>query len=304
VVEGASRPDAPEMLARLDRLDVMSHRRLRGRMQGERRSPKKGQSVEFADYRPYTPGDDLRRVDWNLYARLDKLFIRLFMEEEDLTVSLLVDTSESMRFGTPEKLAHALRIAAALGYITLTHHNRLNLYTFGASITGSLTGLRGRAPVSRMADFLERAAAPRAGAPVAGDLEAALRRFALLERRPGIVVVLSDFLEKGDLDGAMRHLGVHRAEAWVLQLLSPEELDPQLAALAGELKLRDAEDAEAVEISVDPALFRQYRRTVEGWRQAVRRAATRRGARYLFGDTSVSVERIVLGTLRKQGLLG
>src|ERR687895_2124778 len=111
----------PAFMARLDQLDVMSRKLLAGKMKGERRSKRKGQSVEFADYRNYTVGDDLRFLDWNLYARLDRLFIRLFMEEEDLHVYILIDNSLSMDFGTPTKLHYARQLAAALGFIGLVN---------------------------------------------------------------------------------------------------------------------------------------------------------------------------------------
>src|SRR5690606_29435590 len=143
-------PLPSDFMHRLDRLDVMSRKMLRGRQQGERRSKKKGQSVEFADYRNYVVGDDLRRIDWNLYARLDKLFLRLFMEEEDLSVSIVVDTTASMDYGDPGKLLYAKRVAAALGYIGLVHYNRVNLYAFTHTITDEMRGLRGRRPVPRM----------------------------------------------------------------------------------------------------------------------------------------------------------
>ncbi len=151
---------SPDFMRQLDRIDVLSRKILTGKMQGERRSKKKGQSVEFADYRNYVVGDDLRFIDWNLYARLDKLFLRLFMEEEDLTVSVAVDTTASMDWGEPNKLTFAKQLAAALGYMGLVHYNRVNLYSFTDTVTGQITGLRGRRPIPRMLDFLRQQQAP------------------------------------------------------------------------------------------------------------------------------------------------
>src|SRR5215216_2220329 len=116
-----------EFMARLDQLDVMSRKLLAGKMKGERRSKRRGQSVEFADYRNYVIGDDLRFIDWNIYGRLDRLFLKLFLEEEDLSLYILVDTSKSMDYGDPHKAMYIKRVAAALGYIGLVNYNRVNV---------------------------------------------------------------------------------------------------------------------------------------------------------------------------------
>src|ERR671933_2562109 len=144
----------PEFLARLEQLELVSRKVLLGRMKGERRSKRKGQSVEFADYRNYVVGDDLRFLDWNLYARLDRLFIRLFMEEEDLHFYLLVDNSLSMDFGTPTKLHYARQVAAALGFVGLVNLDRVVLEVFNDRLTQSLPPLRGRRSLWRLLDFL------------------------------------------------------------------------------------------------------------------------------------------------------
>src|SRR6188472_3822835 len=116
---------SPELLAQLEQMELVSRKVFRGRMKGERRSKRKGQSVEFADFRPYVVGDDLRLLDWNLFARLDQLFLRIFLEEEDLHFYLLVDNSRSMEFGSPTKLHYAKQVAAALGFIGLVNMDRV-----------------------------------------------------------------------------------------------------------------------------------------------------------------------------------
>ena len=143
-----------DLMTRLDRLDVLSRKVLAGKLAGERRSKKKGQSVEFADYRVYVPGDDLRFIDWNLYARLEKLFLRLFVEEEDLSLWLLLDTSASMGYGQPDKMLYAKRLAAALGYIGLVNYNRVSVVTFRSGLEAQMTNLRGRRPIQPMLEFL------------------------------------------------------------------------------------------------------------------------------------------------------
>ena len=296
----------PDFMHQLDRLDVISRKMLRGRQQGERRSKKKGQSVEFADYRNYVVGDDLRRIDWNLYARLDKLFLRLFMEEEDLSVSLVVDVTGSMNFGEPSKLLYAKRVAAALGYIGLVHYNRVNLYTFTDTIGGELRGLRGRRPIPRMLEFLDAQGARLNASEVtgSGNLGAALKRLALMERSPGVVVLLSDFFDKGELGESLRYLADPRYDTYAIQLLSPQEVDPVKGQLVGDLRLRDAEDGDVAEVSVTPALLKRYKANLQAYCEHVREQCLRRGVSYMVSETDVPFESLVLKYLRQRGLVG
>src|SRR5436309_11514612 len=164
----------PQFLARLEQLELVSRKIFTGRMKGERLSKRKGQSVEFADYRNYVVGDDLRFLDWNLYARLDKLFLRLFMEEEDLHFYLLLDNSLSMDFGTPTKLHYARQVAAALGFVGLVNLDRVMVEVFNDRLTQSLPALRGRRSLWRLLEFLTKLepAGP-------SDLTRALKAFSL-----------------------------------------------------------------------------------------------------------------------------
>src|SRR5262249_55359404 len=158
-----------------------------GRMKGERRSKKKGQSVEFADYRNYVIGDDLRHLDWNLFGRLEKLFIRLFMEEEDLHFYILLDNSLSMDFGSPTKLHYASQTAAPRGFTGPVNMARVVVEAFNDRLTQSLPAVRGRRSLWRLMDFLQKIepAGP-------SDLKKALRSFSLKCSGKGIVVLLSD----------------------------------------------------------------------------------------------------------------
>ncbi len=306
----------PEFMHQLDRLDVRSRKMLRGTVQGERRSKKRGASVEFADYRNYVVGDDLRRIDWNLYARLDKLFLRLFLEEEDLSVSLILDASASMDYGQPNKLRYTKQLIAALGYISLTHYNRLNLYSFTDTIHGIAEGLRGRRPIPRMIDWLDQQTptglvpapssagiVPTTASPP-GDLAAACKKFATINPRPGIVVLLSDFLDKGDLADALRYLAGERYDAYALQILSPQELDPAKGEVVGDLKLTDFEDGDTAEVSISAALLKKYRENLELFQNHVRDVCARRGLTYMSVSTDTPVQTVVLKQLRERGLLG
>ncbi len=295
---------SPEFMHQLERLDVLSRKILTGKMQGERRSKKKGQSVEFADYRNYVVGDDLRFIDWNLYARLDKLFLRLFMEEEDLSVTVVLDVTASMDYGQPNKLLYAKRIAAALGYIGLVNYNRVNLVSFTHTITDQLPGLRGRRPVSRLLEFLERQAPAPPGEDFAGHFANVCRRIALVQRQPGLVIVVSDFFDKGELGDAMRYLAQDRFDAYAVQLLAPQELDPVAGQLAGDLRLRDVEDGDVAEVSISSQLVKRYKATLAAYCQHVRDTCMKRGIAYMMSDTSVAFQTVVMKYLRERGLLG
>ncbi len=289
----------PEFMHRLDRLDVVSRKLLRGSMQGERRSKQKGQSVEFADYRNYVVGDDLRRIDWNLYARLDKLFLRLFLEEQDLSVNVVFDTTRSMDYGNPPKFLYAKQLAAALGYVALTHHNRLSVFAFADRVVSQLDGLRGHRPVPRLFDFLERT--PTSDSP--GDLGTALRDIALRQRRPGVLVVVSDFLDKGELGDALRYVAGPRFDVIAVQVLSPQEVDPGKGGVAGDLRLTDVEDGDVAEVSATSVLVKKYRATLEAYCQHVREQCVRRGFTYLNVTTDVPVETVILSYFRQRGVL-
>src|SRR5213592_2342220 len=155
----APKPDLlldPAFMARLDQLDVISRKLLAGKMKGERRSKRRGQLVEFADYRNYVVGDDLRFIDWNVYARLERLFLKLFLEEEDLSLYVLVDVSKSCDYGDPNKALYLKRVAAALGYIGLVNYNRVNVVAMADGIVAETGAMRGRKRVAQMLDFVSR----------------------------------------------------------------------------------------------------------------------------------------------------
>jgi len=289
---------SPTFMHQLDRLDVLSRKVLAGKLKGERRSKQRGQSVEFADYRNYVVGDDLRFIDWNLYARLDRLFLRLFMEEQDLAVSIVMDVSRSMNYGDPRKLDYAKQLAAALGYIGLVNYNRVNIYTFCDTISAALPGLRGRRPIPQMLDFIGSASS--AGAKT-GDIASSLKRFATVQRGKGIVILLSDFLDKGDLVAGLRYLSGDRSDVYAIQILAPQEIDPPFA---GDLRLVDVEDSDMTDVSFSPALLKRYKAAREAYTEHLTHLCRRRDIAFMFSDTTVSFDLLVLRYLRERGLLG
>src|SRR5882672_10844747 len=174
-----------EFMARLDQLDVMSRKLLAGKMKGERRSKRRGQSVEFADYRNYVVGDDLRFIDWNIYARLDRLFLKLFLEEEDLALYILVDVSKSCDYGNPNKAYYLKQVAAALAYIGLVNYNRVSVVAMADGVVAETGAMRGRRRVAQMIDFLQKLEPTGQS-----HFTESCRRFALQHRQKGVCVVL------------------------------------------------------------------------------------------------------------------
>ena len=282
-------------LARLDGLDVLSRKILQGKLQGERRSKRRGQSAEFADHRPYAAGDDLRFLDWNTYARLDQLFLKLFLEEQDLSVHVLLDASGSVDEGSPPKLLAIKKLSAALSYVALVNNNRLTISAFADGLSGQLADLRGRVSVGRMADFILSADA--AGM---SDFEKACRQLEATRTGSGVLIVLSDFLFKQGYQDGLRRLTSPRYDLYAIQVLSPQELSPPLS---GDLRLLDVEDADTAEVTISAALLKAYQRNLAAYCQEIRDFCTRRGGAYVRASSADSAEKLVLTYLRRMGLL-
>jgi uncharacterized protein (DUF58 family) len=283
-------------MARLDQLDVTSRKLLAGKMKGERRSKRQGQSVEFADYRNYVVGDDLRFIDWNIYARLDRLFLKLFLEEEDLSLYILADTSKSCDYGTPNKAYYIKQVAAALGYVGLVNYNRVTVAAMTDTVVADTGAMRGRTKVRQMIDFV-------ANLPVDGtsDLAAACKRFALANRRKGVCVVLSDFFDKSGYENALKYVAGGNYDLFCIQTLSPQEIDPDLT---GDLRLKDIEDGDEAEVSITAPLIKRYKANLNAYCLGLKEYVTRRGGTYLFTSTAVPFDTLVLNYLRERGLLG
>jgi len=284
-----------DFMARLDRLEIISRKIFVGRMKGERRSKRKGESVEFADYRNYVVGDDLRFLDWNIYARLDQLLLKLFMEEEDLNVTVLFDVSGSMDWGDPNKALYVKRVTAALAYIGLVNYDRINLYGYSNQLMHEMRGIRGRRLVGRVIQFLQDIAM---GGP--SHFSEAAKRFALRHQGKGVVIVISDFLDKGGYADGFRYLLSRDLDLYAIQVLSPEEIDPQLA---GDLKLLDVEDEDTAEVSVSKLLLRKYKSMLKAYCTELKDYCIRRGITYLFTSTRVPFDVLVLSYLRQRGLI-
>jgi len=285
----------PAFMSRLDSLDVMSRKILQGKLQGERRSKRRGQSVEFADHRPYVEGDDLRFVDWNIYGRLEQLFLKLFLEEQDLTVHVVADASGSMSLGEPSKELFIKKLTAALGYVSLVNNNRVTVSFFADGLKGQLANMRGRSYLHQMAEFLLTSECDGLS-----DFDSSCRQIAGGRIGSGVMIVLSDFLFKEGYDSGLRRLIGRQYDMYVIQVLSAQELSPDLS---GELKLIDIEDADAAEITVSAALSKYYKRNLTAYCNELKDFCTRRGIVYVLANSADSVESLVLNYLRRIRLL-
>jgi uncharacterized protein (DUF58 family) len=285
----------PDLMAQLERLELVTRKVFRGRMKGERRSKRKGQSVEFADFRSYVPGDDLRSLDWNLYARLDKLIVKLFLEEEDLHFFTLIDASLSMEFGDPTKLHYAKQLAAALGFVGLIRTDRVRIETLGQPVHLRAPILRGRKSVWRMLEFLD-GIEPGETASLAGGI----KNFCVRNPGKGIVVLITDLMDKHGYEPALRYLVGQRMDVYVIHVLSQEELDPDVK---GDLKLVDCEDQDIAEISVSAPLLARYKATLNAFVGGAQEFCSRRGMNYLLANNQTPVKDLIGNYLRRRGLV-
>jgi uncharacterized protein (DUF58 family) len=275
-----------DFLKKLERVSVTAKRPFPGRMKGEKRSTKRGSSIEFADYREYATGDDLRYVDWKAYARLERLFLKLFMEEEDLSIHLLLDASQSMAYsGAPghlTKFDYARKIAAALGYVGLVRYDRVGISTFGQALGRRVPMLRSRNSVPQLFSYLEQTV-PGGST----DFTRALQNYAQrTSSAPGVCVVLSDFLDP-NWEKGIRALLARRFQVVLLQILDPEEVEP---TFLGDLRLVDAETGESREVSITPQVLNRYRAALTSFCTQLSDTANRHGMDYLRTTTDTPLK--------------
>ena len=292
----------PQFLRQLDPFSIRAKHAFRGTFRGERRSLNRGTGMEFADYRAYEPGDDLRHVDWNIYARLDRLFIKLFHTDEDLPFVLLIDNSRSMEFGSPTKLMCAKQIAAALGYIALAHADSVTLYTCAERLSPLLPPTTSKSQFSRLTKALNAIAA-------SGEtrLTECLKQLHTYQHRSGMVVVLSDFLDpRGYADG-FKLLSGRGFALTAIHLVSPEEMDPQThlenRPTDGDWLVEDAETGETKAVTINAETLAQYKDQQQTFCDNLQRFCTDQGVDYAQLKSDTSVESFVLQELHKIGFI-
>jgi uncharacterized protein (DUF58 family) len=296
-----------ELLRRLEQFQLLAARRAKSSARGERRSRARGQSVEFADYRTYVHGDDFRYLDWNLYGRLERLFLKLYEEERELPVRIFLDASESMTFGEPRKFDFARQVAAAIGYVALCGFDRVSIIPFPALPTngqaerqvsnaelaarGALRTVRGK---KSAIPFFQNLNALTAGG--AANLNEALRRGALEARQTGLAVVLSDFLDPAGYEPGLTALVGRGFQVDLVQILAPEELSP---TAFGDLRLVDSETGAMQEVTFGRYRLKAYQQTVQNYLQRLREYCQARGINFFSVSSNTVLEELLLKQLRK-----
>ncbi len=291
----ATLPFDSAFLQRLELLSLVSKRALPGTGAGLRRAPTTGESVEFADFRTYAPGDDFRRVDWNAYARLGKLFLRVYVAEENATVSLFMDCSRSMAGGTPAKGDFARRLATALAYIGLSNYDRVAVGVCREGFDRYLPPVAGRVAAGRVWRFLQEQ--PFQGGT---DLARALRGYAPHTRGPGISIVLSDLLTTSDWRAGLTALRALRQDVTLVQVLAPEELAPRVR---GDVALIDEETGQRREVTVTAAALKAYHARLAAYTAEVANFCASRGILFVQVSSATRLEDVVLRLLRREGVV-
>lgn len=309
----------PELLRRLEQFQLLAARRAKSSSKGERRSRARGLSVEFADHRSYVPGDDFRYLDWNLFGRLDRLFLKLYEEERELPVRILLDASESMTFGEPRKFDFARQVAAAIGYVALCGFDRVSVIPFpnaergtgnaeqnqnaAGAISSSEQASRGalrsvRGKKSSM-QFFQNLNALTAGG--GADLNEALRRGALEARHTGLAIVISDFLDPAGYESGLAALLGRGFQVNCVQILAPEELEP---TAFGDLRLVDSESGGLQEVTFGRYRMKAYQQTVQNFIQRLREYCTKRGINFFMAPSNMDLQDLLLKQLRKAEVWG
>lgn len=303
-----------ELIARLDPLDLNSRKVFFGKLKGERRSKKRGQSVEFADHRPYVSGDDIRHIDWNIFGRLDRLFLKLFLEEEDLALHVVLDASASSDCGDPNKFVFMQKAAMALGYVGLANLNRVAATSLGGftgapdadeeswnpvNVVHAIRDLRGR---RRLHDLARWMLTLHAGGQF--SFREAAERIALTRRGKGILIVFSDFFFKEGYETGLKLLKGHGYDVFCIQVLSPQELEPAGPnGLLGDLRLKDIEDGDLAEVTISAPLLKRYKANLAAYCDQLRAFCAQRDMQLITVRSDTPIETLVLDYLRKRGVV-
>jgi uncharacterized protein (DUF58 family) len=279
------------VLQRLDNLTLLTRRPMATRRAGRRRSPMAGSSMEFADFRRYAPGDDFRRIDWRAYARLERLFLRVFEAEENITVTILLDCSDSMHHGTPAKIALATQIVAALAYVALKREDSVLVGALTDTLAAHRRAGSGKNAIWSVGEFLKRL--PRSGKT---DLNKALYDVGRVATGPGLCIVISDFLVPSGYQTGIRALRQLRQEVALLQVLSPDELEPELQ---GDWRLRDSEGHGNIDVSISAQVLQAYRQRVAAFTQELASFAHANAATYALIASDTTLIDVIQRLLRQ-----
>jgi uncharacterized protein (DUF58 family) len=281
---------------KLDYLAIVSRRMFAGRMRAERRTKRSGSGVEFADHRDYVAGDDFRYLDWNVYQRFGRLLVRLYEEEEDLSVYLVVDASTSMGWASGAKLRYAKRLAAALAYIGLANLDRITIVATSDHIESRMPTARGKGRIFKVLSYLK-------GVTPSGttDLGDALKTFVAQYKRRGLVILLSDLYDPQGFERGINVLRYNKFEPLVLHIVDPSDGRPRMA---GDVRIYDCETGDECEVTVTPKVLEQYRAAYDAYISEIKKFCTERQVSYVPADVNVPFDDLVLRVLRRGGFLG
>ena len=294
------RPREPDLFdddfqRRLEMLAIVSRRVFVGRMRAERRSKKKGSGVEFADHRVYVPGDDFRYVDWNVYRRFGRLLVRLYEEEEDLSIYFIVDASSSMAFGGGHKFDQARRLCAALAYVGLANLDRVTLVGVSDEVVARMPTTRGKGRIFKVFAFLRELRADGTT-----DLESGLKTFVAQHKRRGLAILLSDLYDPAGFERGINVLRYNKFEPYVLHVLDPREARPELR---GDVRVYDCETGDERELTVTPKLLGRVAEAWTDYRGQIGRFCVAHQVPYLPVEVGVPFDELVLRVFRRGGFL-
>lgn len=280
---------------KLDSLALVSRRVFAGRARAERRTKKSGSGIEFADHREYVSGDDLRSLDWSVYERFGRLLVRLYEEEEDLSIDLVVDTSASMGLSSRRKLRYAKQLAASLAYIGLSNLDKVSLWEVNSQNASRMPPVRGKAKIFQVLRFL-RDLSPRGET----DLEETLRSLVSRNKRRGLVVLFSDLYDERGFERGLNALRYAKYEVFVVHIVDRDDREP---GMVGDVTIVDSETGESREVTVTPKLLERYREAYDRHLTSARRFSQEHQIPYIEADVSIPFDDLVLRILRQGGFL-
>lgn len=281
---------------KLEYLAIVSRRVFAGKMRAERRTKKSGSGIEFADHRDYAPGDDFRYLDWGVYQRFGRLLLRLFEEEEDLSIYLIVDTSSSMGFGRDKKIVYAKRLCAALAYIGLANLDRVTIVTTTDRILDRMPPTRGKQRIFKVFQFLREARADGTT-----DLGTAMKTFVAQHKRRGLAILLSDLYDPAGFENGINTLRFNKFEPYVLHLVDPTDAVPDLR---GDVRVYDCETGDEREVTVTNRVLERFKETYQEYLNEVQLFCTTKQVPYVQADINVAFDEMVLRVLRRGGMVG
>ncbi len=284
-----------EFQRKLETLAIVSRKVFAGRQRAERRTKKKGSGIEFADHRDYTAGDDFRFVDWGVYQRFGRLLVRLYEEEEDLSIYFIVDCSRSMGFGKGRKFDQARKLAAALAYVGLANLDRVTIVGVGDGLVSRMPTTRGKGQIFKVFRFLSGLKAESAT-----DLGDALKTFVAQHKRRGLAVLISDLYDPKGFERGINVLRYNKFEPYVLHIVEEADANPDLK---GDVRIYDCETGEEREITVTEQLLQRMKQAFREYRQEVEHFCTTHQVAYFAADTETDFDELVLQVFRRGGFL-